>query len=71
MLEKSLANEDEFVATFGKSFLKDIAQSAALDDDQKKKVIEVLKVLLDDTTRHAKTVERLISAVKEANRDEF
>ena len=71
MLEKSLANEDEFIVSFGAGFLKDISNTTALSDKEKKDVLSILKALLDDTARHAKTVKRLISTIKEANRNEF
>ena len=62
MLEKSLANEDEFVINYGKDFL---------DDEEKREIKDLMTALLEDTARHKETVELLIEKVKGDERNEF
>ena len=71
MLEKSLANEDEFVINYGKDFLDNVMKSNALNDEEKREIKDLMTALLEDTARHKETVELLIEKVKGDERNEF
>ena len=71
MLEKSLANEDEFVINYGKDFLDNVMKSNALNDEEKREIKDLMTALLEDTERHKETVELLIEKVKGDERNEF
>ncbi|UCG34908.1 MAG: hypothetical protein JSW17_05300 [Candidatus Omnitrophota bacterium] len=71
MLEKALANEDEFIISYGKDFLDNIMESEILNNEEKKEIEGLLSALLKDTERHKKTIELLIEKVKEDQRNEF
>ena len=71
MLEKSKANEDEFIASFGGEFLKNVAKSEVLNEDEKKEIENLLTGLLDDTERHKKIITALMEKIKGDQRNEF
>ncbi len=71
MLEKSKANEDEFIAIFGESFLKNVIKAQILNEDEKKEIKNLLTGLLGDTERHRKTIAMLIEKIKGDRRNEF
>ena len=71
MLEKSLANEDEFIISYGKDFLDNVMKSNALNDEEKREIKDLMTALLEDTERHKETVELLIEKVKGDERNEF
>ncbi len=71
MLEKSLANEDDFVSVYGDDFLRKLDQAPDLNDDQKREIKSILTVLIEDTKRHAKAVKSLIRQIQGEPKNEF
>ena len=71
MLEKSRANEDEFIVSFGKDFLDNVVKAETLNEDEKKEIKNLLTGLLEDTERHRKIITTLIEKIKGDQRNEL
>jgi hypothetical protein len=71
MLEKSLANEDEFIIEYGKDFLQKVKQSSELTDDEKNEIESITTALLNDTQRHSEILGGLIKKIKEDQKNEY
>ena len=70
-LEKSLANEEEFILSYGKEFLQNVLNSGELTNDEKEGIEKVLSAMLEDTERHKNTVLQLLEKIKKDKRNEF
>lgn len=71
MLEKALANEDEFVTSYGKDFLDTLVKTDILKVEEREEIKDLLTTMLEDTERHRKTINMLIEKIKGDNRNEF
>ena len=71
MLEKSLANEDQFILDYGKEFLSKVAKVDFLSSEQKLEINDIFSVLLDDTQRHKQTVNSSIEKIKAGEKNEY
>lgn len=71
ILGKTLANEDEFIVSYGEDFLKAIRSAGQLNDDDKREINDMLSIMLEDTKRHGRTVKLLQDKIKGDSRNEF
>lgn len=64
MLERAKVNEDDFVADFGGKFLEETGSAEELSQDEKDEIGNMLRSMIEDTKRHAETVDSMIDALK-------
>ena len=71
MLSKSLANEDEFILQYGEDFSQRVGVDESLSEEAREDILELMQSILKDTFRHKDVLTKLISQVKEDNKNEF
>ncbi len=68
--EEKKYEEKMFKSLAGISISK-LRKNKMLDDHEKEEIIEILKVMVNDTLEHEKLIDYLIKYVDEGGKDEF
>lgn len=71
MLRKSLDNENTFIKSYGKEFLKSVMEIKELNEDEKKEIKSLLTGLLKDSQRHSGVVRSLIKDIEGGGKNEY